>query len=1033
MGVVRKLADIGQSYQNSQKWKEWKIMIDTTFEYEYRSVVRMFEEQAVLYPERDAIVTSRIGLNYEMLNELANKMANSLLFFRLQKEERVMIFLPRTIGVYIAELGILKAGGAFVFASPQYPDDRIDYIFKDSGSRFVITTKAVARERMDLFHTLHVMPLFLEQLLSNPNDSNPGLEPEENQLAYMIYTSGSTGKPKGVMLEHGNLSNFVHQNPKNIETMRIIELGNTMLAMAPFTFDVSIMEAFIALTSGMTLAMATENEILNPAKMKDFILINKVDAACSTPAYISALTSVPDMREAFEQLRILDLGAEAFPGALYTKLHDINPNLCILNGYGPTETTISCTVKEICSPEHITIGVPNANVYAYIVDEELNEVPRGEEGELLICGKGVGRGYNNLPEKTAEVFIEYKGMRGYRTGDLARLDENGEIEFIGRKDFQVKLRGLRIELGEIEEVVGSYPAIQQCVAAAVDNRFLVVYYTAVETVDAAALKEYAKHSLAHYMVPDIFMRLDAMPMTANQKIDRKALPRPEIREEEIVAPTNDIQRKILEIFSEVIDRMPQSITANILDLGVSSLDAMVLISNLADAFGITFRIADIYEKPTVQKMEAFILSAPEKVDFTEKDRYPAADRQLFNYRMFGADTTYNLCYCYELDASLDIQRLRHAITRAIDTHRGLLSRYEMINGQLWHIPASADEHLIPEIIRIGDQEFDEKKTALVAVLDPEKPEPLITCRIYITETRRLLVMNVHHNNMDGGSLEILLQDIAAAYEDREIQPEEISIFQFMYESNLDKEKVMEQCREYYSALMPQLPKMHALTPDGPDLGGQTSVSRTLSVPRAVVRSFCEKMGLTPTVLFYGLCGLLFSAEENLHDAIMMTTFNGRNDTRLARVVGMLDSNIPVYFHWSEDMKLTDYLHGLLDEVFVTMIMVDTVSDVVQERYPNIWENILAYQPEGTDSFEIGGTVAKGAEVPNPDQKVSDMFRTITQIFEAGDSYFVLLFYHPLYYTRARMDKLINKLDKLYSSISEETTIGRLLECIEDHE
>lgn len=1008
-------------------------MNETTFNYEYRSVIKMFEEQAALHPERDAVVTSKVGLDYEMLNEQANKVANSLLFLHLQKEESVMILMPRSISAYIAELGILKAGGAFVFANPQYPDDRVDFMFKDSEARFVLTTKAIANERVGLFKSLQMTPLLLEQLVSNPNSQNPGIEPGENQLAYMIYTSGSTGRPKGVMIEHGNLTNFVHHNPKNTETMGIVEHGHVMLAMAPLTFDVSIMEAFIALTSGMTLAMVTEAEILSPSKMKNFFQINNVDAACVTPAYMNTLASIPDMHEALKQFKVIDFGAEAFPSALYTKLRNINPDVRILNGYGPTEATISCTVKEITSDEHITIGKPNANVYAYVVDENLNVVPHGEEGELLICGKGVGRGYKNLPEKTAEVFVEYKGMRGYRTGDLVRLDANDEIEFIGRKDFQVKLRGLRIELGEVEEVVSSYPSVQLCAAAAVDNRFLVVYYTATENIDPAALKEYAKQSLAHYMVPDIFMQLDTMPLTANRKIDRKALPRPEIHAEKIIPPTTDTQKKILEIFTAIVDGMPQSITANIMELGVSSLDAMMIIAKLAEAFDNTFKIADIYENPTAQKMEAFIQASPKETIFVTKDRYPAAQREHFYYHMFGSDTTYNICYCYELDASLDITKLKNAITHAIDMHRGLLSRYEMTNDQLWHIPAPADEHLIPEIIHMSDQEFDAQKPKLITKLDLEKSDPLMTVKIYITETRRLLVLNIHHCIIDGESLEILLQDIAAAYDGKEIKSEDISIFQFMYESDMQLERARKHCREYYNALIPQIPTMHSLTPDGSDPNGQMAVSKTLSISRSAIQTYCSKIGITPSVLLYGLVGLLLSSEEKLHDSIVMTTFNGRNDTRFTRLVGMLSSSIPLFCHWSEDMKLRDYLRNLLNQVLHSMIMADVVNDCVQERYQNTWENVIAYQPEGTDEFEIGKTLAKGAEVPNPNQVMSDMMRTATQLYEVGDSYFALLIFNNKYYTQIRMIKLLQKLDGLFTFVEEDITIGELLRRADDHE
>lgn len=1009
-------------------------MNDTTFDFEYRSAIKMFEEQAALHPDRDAVVSSRIGLSYEMLNELANKVANSLLFLRLQREESVMVFMPRTLGAYIAELGILKAGGALVFANTEYPDDRVDFMFTDSGARYVLTTKTVARERTALFKRMNMTPLLLEQLVTNPNAENPGIEPDEHQLAYTIYTSGSTGKPKGVMLEHGNLTNFLQHNPKNTETMRIVERGQVMLAMAPLTFDVSIMEAFIALTSGMTLAMVTEAEILSPEKMKQFILTNKVDAVCATPTYINTLASIPDMHEALAQLKVIDIGAEAFPGALYTKLRDINPDVLILNGYGPTETTISCTVKELTSPEHITIGKPNGNVYAYVVDEELKEVPHGEEGELLICGKGVGRGYRNLPEKTAEVFVEYKGMRAYRTGDLVRLDANDEIEFVGRKDFQVKLRGLRIELGEIEEVVSKYPSVQNCAAVAVDNRFLVAYYTASNPIDPATIKEYAKQSLAHYMVPDIFMQLDTMPMNANQKIDRKALPRPEIQAEEIVPPMNDTQKKILEIFSGVIDGMPQSITANILELGVSSLDAMVLIAKLADTFGCNFKIADIYENPTVVKLEAFIAKAPKKVVFADKDKYPVTKLQALYYRInrqMPDDSVFNVCFTYQFAPAIDIARLGDAVTKAVDAHRALLTHFVFEDGQLWQIPAATDIHLIPEVLEIGDEAFDAIQTKHIHHFDLTQTTPALTARIYLTPTRRFLVLDMHHILIDGESLEILIHEIAAAYEGRALKGEAMNVCHLAEEQLAAREEEYANCRDFFNALIPQLPKMRSLTPSKPDPNGNMMLMQPVSKPGKELDAFCNRAGVSPSVLFYGLFGLLTSSEEKLHDAVQIFTFNSRNDTRLTTTVGLLISHIPVYCHWTEEMQLVDYLRGLQEQILHSLIFANTAEDVMKERYAATTENLVIFQPEGTDNFEIDGTTAIGTEILSPNGVLP--YKTLTQLYTMGGMYQLVLAYDKTAYCAEHMTRLACKLDKLFVNADENITMGELLERAENEE
>ena len=425
----------------------------SNFTFEFQPVTKLFEEQVRLHPDKCAVVTSKESFTYSELNERANKVANSLIENGVRREVIVGVVLERCCDFYAVRQGILKAGGAFAVAAPEYPDDRIEYIFEDAGVPLIITTKEIADERKELFTKLKCRVLLLEELLENENTANPDTEIGEHDLCYCIYTSGSTGKPKGVMIEHINLANFVNPNPKNAEIFGFADKGKVSLSMAAMTFDVSVMEEFVPLINGLTAVIASDDEINNPMMLGDLIVKNKVDIMTSTPTYVSNIIDIPQLKEAMAQIKVFDLGAEAFPPALYDKIRTVNPDVYIMNGYGPTETTISCTMKVITDSKNITIGVPNGNVKVYIVDKENKILPDGETGELVVAGMGVGRGYMNLPEKTADVFIELNGERAYKTGDLAKINADGEIEFFGRMDNQIKLRGLRIELGEIEEVI----------------------------------------------------------------------------------------------------------------------------------------------------------------------------------------------------------------------------------------------------------------------------------------------------------------------------------------------------------------------------------------------------------------------------------------------------------------------------------------------------------------------------------------------------------------------------------------------------
>ena len=491
------------------------------FVFEFRPVTELFEEQVKLHPEKCAVVSGKESFTYAQLNERANRIANALVEKGVRRETIVGVVLERCCDFYAVRQGILKAGGAFAVATPDYPDDRIRYIFEDSGAPFIITTKEIAEERRELFAKLPCTVLLIEELLENENTENPQVKIGEHDLCYCIYTSGSTGKPKGVLIEHINLANFVNPDPKNAETYGYVSRGSVSLSMAAMTFDVSVLEEFLPLTNGMTAVIASDEEILNPLMLGELIVRNKVDIMTTTPTYLSNMIDLPQLEKAVSQIKVFDVGAEAFPPALYDKIRRVNPDAYIMNGYGPTETTISCTMKVITDSRNITIGTPNGNVKVYIVDKENKILPDGETGELVIAGLGVGRGYMNLPDKTEAVFIDLNGERAYKTGDLARISPEGEIEFFGRIDNQIKLRGLRIELGEIEEVINSYEGIITSITLPVDNKFLCCYFMADRQINTEELSAYASESLAHYMVPEVFVQLEKMPVTQNGKIDKK--------------------------------------------------------------------------------------------------------------------------------------------------------------------------------------------------------------------------------------------------------------------------------------------------------------------------------------------------------------------------------------------------------------------------------------------------------------------------------------------------------------------------------
>ena len=498
---------------------------ETDYPVKLCGVHSLFEEQAMKNSDTIAFVADTERLSYSEPNDRANRLAHSLIDRKLQLESIVGLLMPRTTAVPVCEYGVWKAGGAFLPMSVEYPDERIDVCLRDARCRFCITTKAVLNERRNLFTPdKPYAALTVEELCANGNAENPGLIINPSSLAYVIYTSESTGRPKGVMLEHGNLCNFIDANNKNMETLQFIKNGKTALALAAVSFHVSMMEIHISLTHGMTCVMATEEEIHNPLLLAELIKREAVDVVCFTPSYLANILQFPEIVEALRRVKMYDLGAEAFLPSLYSKIRAASPDAVIVNGYGPTEATISCVASILASDEKITIGKPSANVKAWVMDKAGHELPVGAVGESVIGGLGVGRGYVNLPDKTSAVFFMYKGERAYRTGDVVRLLHYADgftLDYIGRGDRQVKICGLRVELDEVESVIRDFPGVKDAAVVAYDGagdsgKFMAAYVVASGKLDIHALNDFIRDRKPPYMIPSI----DAIPLTPSQKIDR---------------------------------------------------------------------------------------------------------------------------------------------------------------------------------------------------------------------------------------------------------------------------------------------------------------------------------------------------------------------------------------------------------------------------------------------------------------------------------------------------------------------------------
>ncbi len=583
-----------------------------------KCVHELFMEQAAKTPEKVALVFEDKQFTYRQLDEMSNSLAHFLRRNGVAPGSIVPIISKRSWHVIVAMLGILKAGGAYMPVDPTYPKDRIDYMFETARCSLALTygySEALDIETVSL-------EIFDFQAETAPVEN---LNTSED-LCYIIFTSGSTGKPKGVSLCHRNVVNYSDNNNNNV-CHRIIETNNqSIVSVTNIIFDIFVTESLLPLLNGICIYFANDEQVFSQKKLAELISSNSIDVIQTTPTKMRSYIMDKENITYLQKLRAIVLGGEALPTDLYLELRSYTDAL-IFNIYGPAETTVWSTNKCV-EDTAITIGKPIANTQVYILDVDRKPLPIGVAGELCISGDGVGKGYLNRPELTAERFIPNPFVPGktmYCTGDLARWRADGEIEYLGRMDTQVKIRGLRIELGEIESVMSSFEGIQ--LTAVTDKRdetgrqYLVGYYTAETEIDAKELRRHLSAKLPKYMVPNYFVRLSEMPMTASGKTDRKNLPVPEFSViEREYAPPETAQEKILcDVLEELLQLKRIGTTDDFFELGGDSLRAIEYVAKAHNA-GISFALQNVFDYPTVRQLCVY-LSGGERVKVEYAEAY----------------------------------------------------------------------------------------------------------------------------------------------------------------------------------------------------------------------------------------------------------------------------------------------------------------------------------------------------------------------------------------------------------------------------
>jgi amino acid adenylation domain-containing protein len=570
-----------------------------------RSIHGAFEERAAQTPNACAVIAEDRVTTYAELDASANRIADRLSALGVCRDVLVGVLVERSVEMVAAMLAVMKAGAAYVPLDPTYPDEHIAHLLSDSRAPVLLTQERLAARFRARDIVLVDVPFeHRDRKARRPSDT------EGEDLAYVIYTSGSTGNPKGVMVPHRAALNYIAWG---VERFSLVA-SDAVLQQIPYSFDPSVYETFLPLVIGARLVLARPDGHRDGNYIATLIRDHGVASASMVPASLRALIESPIARECTTVKAIVS-GGEALPPDLVTKFYELWPRARMVNVYGPTETTIGST-HWICRPDAdpsapIPIGLPVANTEIRILDEGLRLVPDGDEGEIYIGGRGLARGYWNMPDLTAASFIpnpfdDRISDRLYRTGDRARRRPDGALEFKGRADEQVKVRGFRVELGEIECAALTIPGVQQIKVMATvesDQKYLVAYVVTPDpTLDKKRFQAELRKKLPEHMIPVAMERMTTLPLLPNGKVDVKALPRLRLESSSRVEPRTRLEERLVELWKRVMDKRELGIEDDFFALGGDSLRAARIVNQLYQDMGEACHVAALFEAPTIRQL-----------------------------------------------------------------------------------------------------------------------------------------------------------------------------------------------------------------------------------------------------------------------------------------------------------------------------------------------------------------------------------------------------------------------------------------------
>ena len=904
-----------------------------------QTIVSQFRRQAKATPENIAVVYKDKRYTYKDVDEISDRIAGYVAAKGLGAEDVVSVLIPRCEWMAIASLGVLKAGCAYQPLDPTYPKERLNFMMQDANAKLLIADEElrsiVDEYQGDVLLIEHgKLNIENEAMLSQSSIINLQSSITPSSLFILLYTSGSTGVPKGCQLMHSNLVCFCHW----YQTFYGLKPENKVAAYASYGFDACMMDMYPALTCGATVHIVPEELRLDLIALNDYFERENITHSFMTTQVGYQFASNIENHS----LKFLSTGGE--------KLASLTPpkDYQFYNVYGPTETTVLITRYHVDQKmKDIPIGKALDNVHLYVVDPQGHRLPVGAAGELWVSGPQVSRGYLNRPEKTAEVYIgnpftdDKKYARVYRSGDIVRYLPSGDIQFVGRRDGQVKIRGFRIELKEVEAVIREFPGIKDATVQAFDEeggsggKFIAAYIVSDQQIDIEALNNFIMDQKPPYMVPAVTMQIETIPLNQNQKVNKRALPKPErTRKEEggtrnEDAPMNVLEEELHEMIAGIVNNKDFGITTILGYAGLTSISAIKLAVQMNKRFGIMLDSKSLVKSGTLQSIENEIWKSfleeggkrKEEGDMSAAENSPStlhlppSTKVPLSYAQTGVyfeclknptSTVYNIPYLLSYPAGIEADKLAAVVKQVVEAHPELSVHFATEGDKIIQTLADSLPVKVP-VTEMSDDALTVYKNEFVRPFNLNKA-PLYRFEVVKTGSGVHLLLDVHHLVFDGGSADLLIRQIGSALEGAAVEKENYTYLDFVIDQQKAEEsETFKAAQQFFAEKLQTCEGASEIPADLPktdQLGFIGEAVCPADYDKAA--AFCRQQEITPAHLFLAATSYVISRYTNNREVYLSTISSGRSNLKIADTVGMFVNTLALGLK-IDDVTVSEYL------------------------------------------------------------------------------------------------------------------------------